>query len=312
MPSLDAAGFLVARNLYLEEVRGIKEKFFLYTTHFTLLGIGMLFFAARTYREAADLGEHTSKVQLNVIATSTFVLALMTTGRTAPLLVILCYSFYCLRFRIFPKKKIIIAFAVASLAMFFVVALALGKEGLGDSDQSTIGEALINLGRIYFFSAPVAMQEVLLHERVVSNACSNIFSYPVDLMKKAGFFLHCDVRELEFVFIPVATNVYTFLRAYWEDFGWAFPLMLFLSGYLIEFVHQRAFTAASYFAFIFPFVLNAVLLQIFEEQLFANGSVFAYLTASYIVCSHLYRRAPRRKPRIRRAREPNAHALSPI
>ena len=148
----------------------------------------------------------------------------------------------------------------------------------------------MSLGRIYFFSAPVALQEVVLHGATVSNGCSNIFAYPIDLLKKVGLFGNCDVRELDFVFVPVATNVFTFMRAYWEDFGLAYPLAMFATGYLIESVHRRAFLAAGFSAFIFPFILNAVLLQIFEEQLFANGSVFAYLAASYLLCALLYRR----------------------
>jgi oligosaccharide repeat unit polymerase len=288
-PSIDAAGFLAARNAYLDEVRGVRDKLFLYTTHLTLFGIGALFFAARAYRDVTAHGLRASKVFMNLVAVSTFLVALLTTGRTAPLLVILSYSFYCLRFRIFGVRTVISLFAVISLLMFILVALALGKEGLGDSDQVGAVEAMMNLARLYFFSAPIAMQEVVMKNEVVSNACSNILSYPIDLLKKVGLFSHCDVRELDFVFVPVATNVFTFFRAYWEDFGLAYPAAMFASGYLIESVHVRAFQKSAYCAFIFPFVLNGVLLQIFEEQLFANGSVFAYLTASYLVCALIYR-----------------------
>lgn len=294
--SLDPAGFLAARNVYLEEVRGLKDKLFIYTTHLTLFGIGVLFFAARAYGDAASLGLRASKVPFNLAAVTTLMAALLTTGRTAPLLVILCYSFYCLRFRIFSKSTIVVSFGALSLAMFVVVAFALGKEGLGDAEQIGVVEALRSLGRIYFFSAPIAMQEVLIKNEVVSNVCSNIFSYPIDLIKKAGLFSHCEARELDFVFVPVATNVFTFLRAYWEDFGLAYPIAMFASGYLIQSVHIRAFQKPSYFAFIFPFVLNGVILQIFEEQIFANGSVFAYLTASYMVCSVVYRPSGARSP----------------
>lgn len=289
VPSLDSLGFLAARNAYLEEVRGLREKLFLYTTHVTLLGIAVLFYATRAYGHAHRAGLRPSKTPVNAVAIATFAVALLTTGRTAPLLVILSYSFFCLRFGIYNKKTIVVAFGICALTMFFLVALALGKEGLGDSDQISAADALLNLGRIYFFSAPVAVQEVVMNGVVVSNACTNTFSYLVDLAKKVGLFQHCDVRELDFVFVPVATNVYTFFRAYWEDFGWGYPIALFMVGYLIESVHIAAFTRERYGAFIYPFFFNALLLQVFEEQLFANGSVFAYLTLGYIVCGFFYR-----------------------
>lgn len=289
VPSLDTTGFLVARSLYLDEVLGLSDKLFLYTTHLTLFGMGILFFSARAYREATVLGARVSKTTVNLVAITTFVVSLMTTGRTAPLLVILSYSFYCLRFGLFTKKTFVVVFGVLSLGMFFVVAFALGKEGLGDSTQLGTGEAMINLGRLYFFSAPIAMQEVVMSNQVVSNACSNIFSYPVDLLRRLGMFAQCDARELQFVFIPVATNVFTFFRAYWEDFRWAYPAAMFVTGYLIETVHIGAFQKPEYCAYLYPFVLNALLLQIFEEQLFSNGSVFAYLTVIYIVFSFVYR-----------------------
>ncbi len=289
VPSFDTVGFLAARSAYLDEVRGLTDKLFLYTTHLTLFGIVVLFFSSRAYREATVLGVRVSRTQVNLVATVTFVVSLLTTGRTAPLLVILCFSFYCLRFGLFGKRTIVAAFALMSVSMFFVVAFALGKEGLGDTSLIDAGESLINLVRIYFFSAPIAMQEVFINNQVVSNACSNLFSYPIDLLKKLDMFAQCDVRELDFVFVPLATNVFTFFRAYWEDFGWAYPAAMFVTGYLIETVHIRAFQKPAYCAFIFPFVLNSVLLQIFEEQLFANGSVFAYLSVIYVVLYFAYR-----------------------
>lgn len=294
--TLDAAGFLAARNAYLGEVRGLHEKRFLYTTHLTLVGIAAMFFRARAYRDAVDHELPVSRRSLILLAAVTFSIALLTTGRTAPLLAILSFAFYCLRFRVFSKSTILTAFFVVFSLMFFGVAAVLGKEGLGDSNQVDTGEALANLGRIYFFSAPVALQEVLLRGEVVSNACSNVFSYPVDLLKKLNFFANCEPPELDFVFVPVATNVFSFLRAYWEDFGFGYAPAMFMSGVLIELVHRRALDGQGYSAYIFPFVLNAVLLQIFEEQLFANGSVFAYLTLAYFVCRRLSRSRLRLRP----------------
>ncbi|MDP2007013.1 MAG: O-antigen polymerase [Rubrivivax sp.] len=289
VPSLDAIGFIAARNAYLEEARGLRDKFFLYTTHATLLGLAAMFFAAKAYRQAGSLGICASRVPATVLAITVFSLALLTTGRTAPLLVIISYSFYSLRFGLFKPQTVVVAFGCLSLTMFVVVAFAFGKEGLGTSDQISIGESLANLGRIYFFSAPLAMQEVVLRNEVVSNVCSNIFSYPLDLLKKVGFFQQCEARELDFVFVPVATNVFTFLRAYWEDFSWGYPIALFLSGYLIEYIYLRAIRRIGFSTFLFPFILNGVLLQIFEEQIFANGSVFAYLLVSFLICDWLYR-----------------------
>jgi len=284
VPALDATGFLAARNTYLEEVRGLRDKQFLYTTHLTLLGLGATYFAALYFRRASDAGLRPSRAPANSLAVITFIAALMTTGRTAPLLVILSHSFFCLRFGLYAKKQVIAMFGLLSLSMFVVVAVALGKEGLGDGSSTDTSEALMNLGRVYFFSAPAAMQEVLLRGAVVSNACSNIFSYPIDLLKKVGLFSDCDGRELGFVFVPVATNVYTFLRAYWEDFGLMYPAALFIIGYVIELIYESAFRSDGFAAFIYPFVLNSVLLQVFEEQLFANGSVFSYLMLSFLLC----------------------------
>ena len=292
VPSLDAIGLVAMRNVYLDEVKGTGDKLFIYTTHLTLLGIVVMYFMARNHSVGTQLGLRQSRVLFNMVATASFCAGLLTTGRTAPLLVIICYTFYCLRFRLYTKNRIVGSFFALSIAMFFLVALALGKEGLGDDSALS---ALGNLFKVYFFSAPAAMQAVFVHNLSVTDVCSNIFSYPVDLAKKFGYFQQCDVRDLDFVFVPVATNVFTFLRSYWEDFGWGYPVALFCVGYLIEANYEGARRKDGFAAFIYPFVLNSLLLQIFEEQLFANGSVFAYLAVFYLILRLLFiGRHPRR------------------
>ena len=142
VPSLDTAGFLAARNAYLEEVLGLRDKQFLYTTHLTLLGLSTMYFSARAYGEARVAGLAPSRLVLNLATILTFAIALLTTGRTAPLLVILSYSFYGLRFGVYSKSTIIAAFAVLSLTMFFLVAFALGKEGRARRTKSTPAKRL--------------------------------------------------------------------------------------------------------------------------------------------------------------------------
>lgn len=283
VPSMDTKGLLIARNMYLDEAKGLSDKLFIYTTHFTLLGIVAMYFTGCTY-----LIKHESRIKgsaflFNIISLVTFFVALLTTGRTAPLLVLFFYAFYSYRFRVHSEQVVLGSAGLFVFLMFFGVAFALGKEGLGDSKSIDIGEAFFNLGRVYFFSAPLAMQDVYLNALTVSDACSNIFAYPIDLLRKFGLFESCGPKTLDFVFVPVATNVFTFVRAYWEDFGWAFPFAMFVSGVIVEFVYARSFLQPNFYVFIYPFFLNSVVLQIFEEQLFANGSVFLYLVFFYIV-----------------------------
>jgi len=290
--SLDSRGFLAAREVYLEEAEGLSDKFFLYSTHITLLGIALTFQAARYYARAREAGLRPTRMSVNMVALITLFAALLTTGRTAPLLAILSYSLYCLRFHVYSRLSVLTGFGVAAALMFIAVAFAMGKEGLGDDFQISTSDALMNMGRVYLFAGPAAAQEVIMHKQVVSNACSNLALYPIELMQKFGLFSGCPALKLDFVFVPVATNTYTILRAYWEDFGFAFPLALFVTGYIIDLIYRSAIESDGFGAFIYPFFLNAVLLQTFEEQIFVNGSVFFYLSLAYVVTQRIL--SPRR------------------
>lgn len=289
VPSLDTLGLLAARSAYLDEIRGLSPKKFTYTTHATLLGIAIVFFTLRLRARARLEGLPDPRWTTLAAVLSTFLMSLLTTGRTAPLLVIVALSFFWARLGIYHVRTVALGFLALSSSMFLLIALALGKEGLGSETGIGTAEALGNLARVYLFSAPAALQEVVLRNEIVSNVCTNIFAYPVDLVKKLGFFQHCEARELEFVFVPLPTNVFTSIRAYWEDFGWGFPLALFLSGMLVDLAYRASLTSDGFAAYLYPFVLNATLLQIFEEQIFANGSVLAYLCASYVALSWRYR-----------------------
>jgi len=304
LPSFDTVGLLAMRNLYLEETRGERPKLFIYTTHLTLFGITVMYYAARNTVWAKYSGQLTNRRIFNLISLVALLASLLTTGRTAPLLVIVCYAYYSLRFGLYSPRRVIGSFVVLSLTMFFLVALALGKEGLGDNDALS---AIANIGKIYFFSAPAALQQVVMHGAHVDSACSNIFSYPIDVAKKFGLFANCDARELDFVFVPVATNVFTFLRAYWEDFGWTFGVGLFVAGFLIESVYRAAVQSDGFGTFFYGFILNSLLLQIFEEQLFTNGSVAVYLLFFFLLLAPVFREPIDR--RIRRTSSPPA-ALS--
>ncbi len=295
VPSLDTLGLLQARGAYLEEVRGTRDKLFIYTTHLTLFGIAALHFSARLCATIRRRGLSVPIHRFNLLALSVFVAGVLTTGRTAPLLVIICYGYYALRFGLYSKTRIVVSFFGLSVSMFVLIAFALGKEGLGDGVSGDALDALANLGRVYFFSAPAALQEVVLRGEIVSTVCSNIFAYPIDLAKKFGAFAHCDAQELDFVFVPVATNVYTLLRAYWTDFGLAYIPALFVSGMLIDAVFTGANARAAFMSFLYPFVLNSLLLQVFEEQLFANGSVLLYAIAFYFTLSVVFFPSARRR-----------------
>ena len=293
VPSLDTKGFLVARKAYLEEAMGLSDKLLIYTTHLSLFGMAAMYFTGSEFASGQGSGLGVSSWLFKVISAATFLVSLLTTGRTAPLLVLFSYAFYSYRFRVHTERTMVLSLGIFAFVMFFGVAFALGKEGLGDEKSIDVGDALLNLGRVYFFSAPLAMQDVFLNSLTVSNACSNIFSYPIDLLKKLGLFEACGPKTLDFVFVPVATNVFTFVRAYWEDFGWAFPFAMFFSGVIIEAVYARTFLRPGFFLFIYPFFLNSVILQVFEEQLFANGSVFSYLVIFYIGLRFFFETLPK-------------------
>jgi hypothetical protein len=85
------------------------------------------------------------------------------------------------------------------------------------------------------------------------------------------------------------------LRAYWTDFGLAYIPALFVSGMLIDAVFTGANARAAFMSFLYPFVLNSLLLQVFEEQLFANGSVLLYAIAFYFTLSVVFFPSARRR-----------------
>jgi oligosaccharide repeat unit polymerase len=275
------AAFSCARSVYLSEVMGEGPRFFIFTTHLTVFSIALLYYVGRAWRQTAH-----GKAQFVVVGLSGAALALLTTGRTAILLLFVAMAIYAAAFRLWKLRTIVLLCGGLFAVAFILVAVLLHKGGLGDPTKSFgLGEAVVNNVRTYFLSGPAGFQEVFenpgeFSERGVE---SYSFFYVFQVAKKLGLVRTAIRPELPFVFVPSPTNVFTFLRPLWLDFSYGAFGVIFVLGGLIGWLWRLARGGVPVAVLVYPFFLNGVLLQPFEEQIFANLSILVYLLVFYVL-----------------------------
>lgn len=70
----------------------------------------------------------------------------------------------------------------------------------------------------------------------------------------------------DWVMVPFPTNVYTYLRPYYLDFGWLALIFTSIFGFVSGKLYSQKFTNVRTFYITYPIALYAILMQIFDDQ----------------------------------------------
>ncbi len=91
----------------------------------------------------------------------------------------------------------------------------------------------------------------------------------------------------KFVFVPVPTNVYTFVHAPYRDFGSLFPIYHLVLGMLLGFVYTLRSSHFGYRA-LQAFLFYPLIFSFFQDQFFTLTSQWAQITFSLMLLSAIH------------------------
>lgn len=170
---------------------------------------------------------NTSAWITNFIVVVAFVCAVLSTGRTSVLLLLISIYFLdtIAKGSSLSFKKTTALFLL-TIVFFSTIAVLLNKGG--DSNQS-ISENVESVSTIiaYYFLTPLSALDVFLNSNHSLHYGGYTLRFFFVLANSLGF-SNFEVVELiqNFVYVPVPTNVYTLYHAYLSDFGIGYLILM--------------------------------------------------------------------------------------
>lgn len=216
---------------------------------------------------------HGSSWRYIVSIMAALVYAVLSTGRTFILIVaMVIFGLYLITGRMSAKRGITLL-AIVGIAMFAGMGIVLGKGG-GSGVEIVLGQF-----RIYLLGGLAAFGQHI-GDPVDLAWGANTFRTPLLVLAKLG--LDVPVPELmkEYRFIPDPTNVYTFYRPYFDDFGYAGAFVApFFFGALHGKVYVLARNGSKAWMIMFSLLLFPLFMQFFQDQYLSLLSTWVQYSA---------------------------------
>ena len=187
------------------------------------------------------------------------------------------YYFLALFYILLWQKRI------SGKKVFGSIILVLGLLYVITTLRSTNGKSLTEILMIYTITSMPA-----LHLATFSNSkCFGYYTFRVIYVwiNKLGFSLPISNILSEYTLTPLPTNVYSYIKPYYMDFGYLgiFVLPLFL-GFLQQYFYFRARKGSFVFLFLSSILMYPLLMQVFEETYFLQLSniIYSFLLAAMV------------------------------
>ncbi|MEI6708280.1 MAG: O-antigen polymerase [Methylococcales bacterium] len=212
-----------------------------------------------------------SKYKTALILLVAFSYGLMSTARTATILLLLSLAcIYMLRRKLTLKTLLIIT--IIFIILFAVPAIILEK---GGSKESSLSENLISLIenlQIYAFAGLIAFDQTVLHPGSISSG-NGTFGFFLSLFKAFGFDIEIKSSVLEYSSTPWLTNVYTIYFPYYTDFGlYGLIAIMVLLGAIITIFYRLSILGDSAFIILYSIGFSSLIFSLFAESLFISLS----------------------------------------
>ena len=182
----------------------------------------------------------------------------------------LFFVFISIIFVLFERKVIKVRSIVVSgllvIGLFYLFNLGRAGE---DSDYQK-NETLLDFFAMYALSPPVAFCQLL--PEVTPQFGTNTFGIVYLFLERFGVQdIVVKSKLQEFVFVPVATNVYTLFQPFYIDFGYkgiAFFAMLYgvVTGWLYRLYRNGNSTGCC----LYTFLVQVLVLQFYQENIFLS------------------------------------------
>lgn len=193
--------------------------------------------------------------------------------------------FFCVLFVLYERRYIkartIGVFSIAILLFFFYFNLMRAEDD-GDYQKE---ETLMGFIAMYILSPPVAYGEI--SQDVIHQFAARTVPTLYYLINKYGTDLYIVYDRLQpFVYVPVATNVYTIFQPFFQDFGYigvasAATIYGFISGIL----YRKACNGHAFSKCLYLYLAYILVLQFFQENLFTIGLFIPELMLFTYLCT---------------------------
>lgn len=211
-----------------------------------------------------------NRILLIACLLSTITYAIFSTGRTFFFMILIIYfGMDYLHNKKFSIKR------YSWYIVIFIILFSLGGiiYGKGGDVNSTVKENIypaVQTTAIYLGTSLNALDYKLNHNLEINNNGDNSLRFFIKLGITLNLISNVKEKPIlqEFVFIPYATNVYTFYSPYIEDFGKFYAwFMIGIFGILQTILYNKAIVTKNIrYSLYFSFLLFPLLLSFFQDQ----------------------------------------------
>lgn len=182
------------------------------------------------------------------------------------------------------------AFAATAIFAFVAVAYATGKGVRTDETFSNNLDTLFDSFVTYLLSAVPAFNQLVMYDKAPGFG-EYTFRFFYAVAERLGASVTAVPLVQQYVYVPVATNVYTYLQPYYLDFR-AFGVVVFpfIFGYIHSYSYVRASSGNRAHIFLYGLLCYPLVMQFFQDQYFNLLSTWIQYLCIYIVFSLLTRR----------------------
>lgn len=188
-------------------------------------------------------------------------------------LVILCSIYVLFERQVIKRRTIAIAGIVTILLFYYFNLMREGEE----SDYSK-NESLLDFVAMYVMSPPVAFCRSV--REIVPQFGLNTFEVIYDHLSRWGIG-HYEVhnKRQEFVFVPIATNVYTIMQPFFRDFGyWGVAFFAWIYGLLSGILYRFSCNGNAICICLYTYMVEVLVLQFFQENIFLSIAYVLQIT----------------------------------
>lgn len=170
---------------------------------------------------------------------------------------------YVLYEKHYLKIRTIAFLGIGIVLLFFAINLARDTE-----DGEVQDTSLVDFLCMYITSAPVAFG--YLRQSISDTLCPNSLWVIYNIFEKIFLGYATPHESFEnFVFVPIATNVYTILRPFYQDAGYiGVAYFALIYGILSGYIYRLARNGSSIGICLYSYIVFILSLQFFDEMLF--------------------------------------------
>lgn len=193
--------------------------------------------------------------------------------------------FFCMVFVLFQRKIIrlrgLILTGVIMVALFYAFNLMRAKEGSNYQQEETF----IGFIAMYILSPPVAYCEVV--REITPQFGGHTFMMIYTFLNRFGFGPFEEFNRLqEFVYVPVATNVYTVFQPFYLDFGqMGVAMFAMIYGIISGMAYRLMRNGSDFGKCMYVYVAHILVLQFFQENAFTVSMSVIQLTFFVYACT---------------------------